>query len=61
MRDRFLRSLAAKHAIHVPSLVADSRVEEEEKDAEDHAIESAAETVELVEAAAERELVGTAP
>ena len=34
IRDNFLRKVAAKHNIHVPSLVADSLVEEQEKQAE---------------------------
>ena len=57
VRDRWLRALAAKHSIHVPSLVADSRVEEEEKQAAAHAIEAAGATVELVEAAAAHSLI----
>ena len=31
VRDNFLRRVAAKHGIHVPSLVADSLVTEEEE------------------------------
>ena len=33
IRDTFLRRVAAKHSIHVPSLVADSLVEREEQEA----------------------------
>jgi hypothetical protein len=33
IRDNFLRKVAAKHSIHVPSLVADSLVEQEEQEA----------------------------
>jgi hypothetical protein len=36
--------------IHVPSLIADSLVEEQEHEAEDHAIAAAATTAEIVEA-----------
>src|SRR5439155_14431069 len=48
-RDRFLRWVARKHDILVPSLVADRRVEQEEEQAQDVIVKAE----ELVEAAAE--------
>ena len=50
VRDNFLRRVALKHNIHVPSLIADSLVEEEVHEAEEHAIAAAAITVEIAEA-----------
>jgi hypothetical protein len=47
-RDNFLRWVANRHGILVPSLVADKRVEEAEKQAQDSAIESAEQQVEQV-------------
>jgi hypothetical protein len=41
IRDNFLRRVAVKHQIHVPSLIADSLVEEQEKEAADHVLEAA--------------------
>lgn len=42
-RDRWLRSLAAKHQIHVPSLVADSLTDGDTKNVEDHIMSLASE------------------
>jgi branched-chain amino acid transport system permease protein len=50
VRDNFLRRVALKRDIHVPSLIADSLVEEKEHEAEDHAIAAAATTVEIADA-----------
>jgi branched-chain amino acid transport system permease protein len=47
LRDRFLRNVAAKHDIHVPSLVADRRVVSSPE--EDHVLEDAEAKVESVE------------
>jgi branched-chain amino acid transport system permease protein len=41
VRDTYLRWVAARHDIHVPSLIADSRVEAEVQEAADHAVEQA--------------------
>jgi branched-chain amino acid transport system permease protein len=49
IRDRLLRRVAIRRNIHVPSLIADSLVEEQEQAAELHAVEVAAETSELAE------------
>ena len=48
LRDKFLRRVARRHNIHVPSLVADRRVEQEEERAQD-VIVSAEQHVEEVE------------
>jgi hypothetical protein len=48
-RDKFLRRIAAKHGIHVPSLVADRLLEEEQQRS---IVRHAEETVEQVEEAA---------
>ena len=56
IRDSWLRRIAAKHNIHVPSLVADSRVEEAELEAEGQAIAAAAVTTEVAEAIQEGDL-----
>jgi branched-chain amino acid transport system permease protein len=50
VRDSWLRRIALRRNIHVPSLIADSRVEEAEQVAEEHAIAAAATTVEVAEA-----------
>jgi branched-chain amino acid transport system permease protein len=50
IRDRWLRAVALRRHIHVPSLIADSRVEEQEQEAEAHAIVAAATTTEIAEA-----------
>ncbi len=50
IRDKLLRRVALKRNIHVPSLIADSLVEEQEHEAADHAIAAAATTVEIAEA-----------
>lgn len=50
IRDKLLRRVASKRNIHVPSLIADSLVEEQEHEAADHAIAAAATTVEIAEA-----------
>jgi branched-chain amino acid transport system permease protein len=57
LRDRGLRAIAARHGIHVPSLVADRRIEPE--DAERHLIEDAEQHVLEVESfdAVERRIV----
>ena len=55
IRDSLLRRVARRRNIHVPSLVADSLVEERQHAAEDHAIASATATTEIAEAVAEAE------
>jgi branched-chain amino acid transport system permease protein len=50
VRDKLLRQVALRRNIHVPSLIADSLVEAEEHEAEDHAIAAAATTTEIAEA-----------
>jgi len=50
VRDKFLRRVALKRNIHVPSLIADSLVEEQEHEAAEHAIAAAATTVEIADA-----------
>ena len=50
LRDKWLRRIALKRNIHVPSLIADSLVEEQEHEAEERAIAAAATTVEIAEA-----------
>ncbi|MEY2402544.1 MAG: branched-chain amino acid transport system permease protein livM [Acidimicrobiaceae bacterium] len=50
VRDNLLRRVAMRRNIHVPSLIADSLVEEQEHEAEDHAIAAAATTAEIVDA-----------
>jgi len=50
VRDNWLRRIALKHNIHVPSLLADSLVEKAEIEAEAHAIAAAATTTEIAEA-----------
>ncbi|MEY2450628.1 MAG: branched-chain amino acid transport system permease protein livM [Acidimicrobiaceae bacterium] len=50
VRDRFLRAVAVRRNIHVPSLIADSLVEAKEHEAADHAIAAAATTTEIAEA-----------
>jgi branched-chain amino acid transport system permease protein len=50
VRDNLLRRVARRHNIHVPSLIADSLVEEQIHIAEDHAIAAAATTTEIAEA-----------
>ena len=50
LRDTWLRRIALRRNIHVPSLIADSLVEEQEHEAADHAIASAATTTEIAEA-----------
>jgi len=49
LRDSLLRRVAARHGIHVPSLVADSRLEEEQRAAADHLISAAEEHAEQEE------------
>jgi branched-chain amino acid transport system permease protein len=56
IRDRLLRSVARRRNIHVPSLIADSRVEEAQHIAEDHAITAAATTTEMIETVAMTDL-----
>ena len=56
IRDSWLRRIALKRNIHVPSLVADSRVEEAELQAEARAIAAAAVTTEVAEAIQEGDL-----
>jgi len=56
MRDNWLRRIAVKRNIHVPSLIADSLVEEKELEAESHAIAAAAVTTEVAEAIQEGDL-----
>lgn len=46
IRDSFLRKVADRHGILVPSLVADKRVEDDDKKAQDNAIEAAEQLVE---------------
>ena len=55
IRDKFLRRIAAKHNIHVPSLVADRMLEEEQQRS---IVRHAEETVEHVEEAAPYEVPG---
>jgi len=58
VRDRYLRNVAAKHGIHVPSLVADRRVENSPE--EDHVLEDAEASVEATtsfDVLAERRIV----
>jgi hypothetical protein len=50
LRDSWLRRVALRRNIHVPSLIADSLVEEQEHEAEEHAIAAAATTTEIAEA-----------
>src|SRR4051812_1406767 len=50
IRDKFLRRVALKRNIHVPSLIADSLVEEQEQEAAEHAVAAAATTVEIADA-----------
>src|SRR3954469_16215621 len=50
VRDKLLRAVALRRNIHVPSLIADSFVEEQEHEAEEHAIVAAATTTEIAEA-----------
>jgi hypothetical protein len=50
IRDSLLRWVARRRNIHVPSLVADSLVEEQQHAAEEHAIAAAATTTEIAEA-----------
>lgn len=50
IRDKLLRAVALRRNIHVPSLIADSRVEEQVHEAEEHAIVAAATTTEIAEA-----------
>ncbi|MEY2460896.1 MAG: branched-chain amino acid transport system permease protein livM [Acidimicrobiaceae bacterium] len=50
IRDSLLRRVAVRRNIHVPSLIADSLVEEQVHEAENHAIAAAATTAEIVEA-----------
>ena len=49
IRDSFLRKVAARRGIHVPSLVADSRVEEQERVAGEQLISAAEERAEETE------------
>src|SRR4051794_22829165 len=56
IRDTWLRRIAVKRNIHVPSLIADSLVEEKELEAESHAIAAAAVTTEVAEAIQEGDL-----
>jgi branched-chain amino acid transport system permease protein len=56
VRDKLLRRVALRHNIHVPSLIADSLVEEQEHEAEEHAIAAAAITTEIAEAITEGDL-----
>jgi branched-chain amino acid transport system permease protein len=50
VRDSLLRRVARRRNIHVPSLIADSLVEAQEHEAEEHAIAAAATTTEIAEA-----------
>jgi branched-chain amino acid transport system permease protein len=58
IRDALLRRVARRHNIHVPSLLADSRVEDEQRVAEEHAITAAVETSEIIAAVDDRRLEG---
>jgi hypothetical protein len=60
-RDRFLRWVARRHNLLVPSLVADKRVEEAEKEQEAEIIEHAEQRVEAVESFTEDEPTITCP
>jgi branched-chain amino acid transport system permease protein len=57
LRDRFLRRVAAKHDIHVPSLVADSLVDQAEQEAEEHELIDAGREL-LAEPSEHVELIG---
>ena len=52
LRDTFLRRVAARHGIHVPSLVADSLVAEQEREAAAEALVAASEVAEGLDVAA---------
>jgi branched-chain amino acid transport system permease protein len=56
VRDSLLRRVARRRGIHVPSLIADSRVEAAELEAEAHAIAAAATTAEIAEAVSDGDL-----
>jgi branched-chain amino acid transport system permease protein len=56
IRDSLLRRVAVRRNIHVPSLIADSLVEDQVHEAENHAIAAAATTAEIVEAVESGEL-----
>jgi branched-chain amino acid transport system permease protein len=58
IRDTFLRRVAAKHSIHVPSLIADSLVDQHEQEAEEDVILTADHQLLEATADSEVELIG---